>query len=147
MLLVTGLGVLVSLCAAHPSGWVPACPTRAHLGFVCPGCGSMRAIHHLLNMDLATAFNHNPLMLILGVPLGLVLVLFLGFTTITGRRLVLVPTSSRLAWSALGVLLLYTVLRNTPWWGVGEALSPPEMPNQIRSISTSPGMDRRNDLP
>ena len=36
-------------------------------GFDCPGCGSQRAIHHLLHFRLKDAFTSNPL-LILAIP-------------------------------------------------------------------------------
>lgn len=36
-------------------------------GLDCPGCGSQRAIHHLLHLDLKAAFLSNPL-LVLAIP-------------------------------------------------------------------------------
>ncbi|WP_232729111.1 DUF2752 domain-containing protein [Ulvibacter sp. MAR_2010_11] len=44
------------------------CPFKYLTGFNCPGCGSQRAIHHLLHGDVFTAFGLNPL-LILSLPL------------------------------------------------------------------------------
>ena len=42
----------------------PRCPFRLLTGYLCPGCGSQRAIHHLLNLDLAGAWQMNPLFVI-----------------------------------------------------------------------------------
>ena len=53
----------------------PRCPFRLLTGYLCPGCGSQRAIHHLLNLDLLGAWRMNPL-LVIALPyllLGLIL--------------------------------------------------------------------------
>lgn len=42
----------------------PRCPFRLLTGYLCPGCGSQRAIHHLLNLDLTGAWQMNPLFVI-----------------------------------------------------------------------------------
>lgn len=53
----------------------PRCPFRLLTGYLCPGCGSQRAIHHLLNLDLAGAWQMNPLFVIALPYLALVLLL------------------------------------------------------------------------
>ncbi|MCU0451667.1 MAG: DUF2752 domain-containing protein, partial [Bernardetiaceae bacterium] len=42
----------------------PRCPFRLVTGYQCPGCGSQRAIHHLLNLRVGKAFAANPLLVI-----------------------------------------------------------------------------------
>ena len=42
----------------------PRCPFRLLTGYLCPGCGSQRAIHRLLNLDIAGAWQMNPLLVI-----------------------------------------------------------------------------------
>jgi len=42
----------------------PKCPFLSLTGFQCPGCGSQRATHQLLNGDIAGAFQYNPLFVI-----------------------------------------------------------------------------------
>jgi len=37
----------------------PKCPVRLLLGIPCPGCGSQRAIHSLLNLNFAKALEYN----------------------------------------------------------------------------------------
>ena len=39
----------------------PPCPFHTLTGWYCPGCGSLRAMHQLLNGKLTTAFAMNPL--------------------------------------------------------------------------------------
>jgi hypothetical protein len=57
------------------SGLFPKCPFRQVTGLQCPGCGSQRALHHLLNIEIKQAFALNPL-LILSIPYIIVGYLF-----------------------------------------------------------------------
>lgn len=58
----------------------PRCPFVMATGYECPGCGSQRAIHSLLHLDIKAAFGYNALML-LAIPyllLGIYLQFFNG---------------------------------------------------------------------
>ncbi|NJY62642.1 DUF2752 domain-containing protein [Salinimicrobium sp. CDJ15-81-2] len=46
------------------ASFFPACPFHSLTGFLCPGCGSQRALHHLLNLQFSTAYSYNPLLII-----------------------------------------------------------------------------------
>jgi len=37
----------------------PKCPFLSLTGFKCPGCGSQRALHAILNLDFQSAISHN----------------------------------------------------------------------------------------
>ena len=37
----------------------PKCPFLSLTGYKCPGCGSQRALHSILNLDLQSAISHN----------------------------------------------------------------------------------------
>lgn len=50
----------------------PPCPFRTLTGLPCPGCGSQRAIHCLLHLDVVGAFRQNAL-LVLSLPIVLLL--------------------------------------------------------------------------
>lgn len=56
------------------SGWFPRCAFLNLTGLQCPGCGSQRCLHALLNLDIITAFRMNPLV-VMAIPflLGAVL--------------------------------------------------------------------------
>ena len=41
--------------------WFPSCPFRALTGWLCPFCGSLRALHALLQGDPRAAWALNPL--------------------------------------------------------------------------------------
>lgn len=53
----------------------PKCPFYWLTGYKCPGCGSQRAIHHLLHFDFAGAFHANAL-LVVSLPYILLAFLF-----------------------------------------------------------------------
>lgn len=40
----------------------PKCPFLSITGFKCPGCGSQRAVHALLHLDISSAFFYNALL-------------------------------------------------------------------------------------
>ncbi|MDR1503300.1 MAG: DUF2752 domain-containing protein [Prevotella sp.] len=66
ILLIAG-GILYYLFSPEESFLFPQCPFHAVTGLDCPGCGSQRAAHHLLHLQIKEAFNSNPL-LILAIP-------------------------------------------------------------------------------
>ncbi len=122
-LAVSALGACALLALVDPdSGGYPLCPTKALLGIDCPACGTLRGMHALTRGRLGHALDHN-LLLLVAVPAGLVL--WLGWvTTAMGRPR---PTASLPRWLAplaVGVALVFTVLRNLPgdqmaWLGSG----------------------------
>lgn len=65
-----GVAVYFNFDPANPSlsKFFPKCPFYTITGLKCPGCGSQRAIHALLNVDLARAAHYNALFLV-AVPL------------------------------------------------------------------------------
>ena len=42
----------------------PKCPFLVATGLECPGCGSQRAMHQLLHLNIAAAFRQNPLIVL-----------------------------------------------------------------------------------
>jgi hypothetical protein len=57
------------------SHFYPKCPFRMVTGYECPGCGSQRAVHYLLNGKIDSAFQANAL-LVFSIPY--ILILFLA---------------------------------------------------------------------
>ncbi|NLJ53190.1 MAG: DUF2752 domain-containing protein [Intrasporangiaceae bacterium] len=96
----------------YSAGGYPLCPIYALTGLYCPGCGTARCLHSLLNGDLAAAFAANPLL----PPLLLVLAVGFGrwvWLRWQGRRFVFNPPD----WVpiAFGVATLaYAIARNLP---------------------------------
>ncbi len=115
VLLFAGGVVLVLLALKHPTDvpGLPVCPSKTFLGLECPGCGTGRGLHHLLQGRLADAWRHNPALLLLGLPALLLGGLDAGATLLAGRRVS--PNISARAGLILAVLLgLYMIARNLP---------------------------------
>lgn len=91
----------------------PSCPFKSMTGLACPGCGSQRALHHLLNFELGSAFQKNAL-LVLSIPY-----ILLGFIFDQQKQ----PAKKQLVWRkrlygktaiwiVLAVVILFWILRN-----------------------------------
>ncbi|MBT0768891.1 DUF2752 domain-containing protein [Kineosporia sp. J2-2] len=64
-------GRLALVDPAQP-GHYPGCPFLALTGRFCPGCGGLRAVHHLAHGDVVAALSSN-LLVVLAVPVLVVL--------------------------------------------------------------------------
>jgi len=98
----------------HSAGSYGVCPMYALTGLWCPACGGLRAVNDLTNLDIGAAVSSNVLI----VPFIAVLVIaWIGWTVrrwkgTRDRMIVLRPTVTIVV---LGVLVAFTVVRNTPW--------------------------------
>lgn len=113
----------VMLTWRHPGQLlIPTCPSLLATGLYCPGCGSMRASHHLLHGQWLEAWRHNPL-LVATVPfLALWLLAHLD-AVLRGRRWH-GESAPALGWGLLGLILLYWLARNLPFAALA-VLRPP----------------------
>ena len=91
------------------------CPFNALTGLYCPGCGSLRAIHHALHGRIGTAFGYNPLMLLAAPFVAYALGSYV-LRAFTGRALPAPRARAWWVWALLAVILLFGVLRNVPAW-------------------------------
>lgn len=91
----------------------PRCPFRLLTGYLCPGCGSQRAIHRLLNLDIAGAWQMNPL-LVIALPYLLAGLILKPLSHHNGRgtRLYYQLYGYRASVVVLVVILLFWVGRN-----------------------------------
>jgi len=91
----------------------PPCPFRALTGYLCPGCGTLRALHQLLNGHVAAAFRLNPLMMMLLPCVG-----YAGASdaleAVFGRGLPRVFIRPAYIWLLLAIIILFWIVRNTP---------------------------------
>ena len=91
-----------------------SCPLRYATGYECPGCGSQRAVHHLLHGDFKTAWGLNPFLL-----LSLPLIIYgigskvYNYLYNTSHRVMLFY-DKRFIYGYFGLAILFAILRNIP---------------------------------
>lgn len=115
VLVLAVVGALLVLFLFNPQqhGFYPFCLFYRTTGLLCPGCGSLRALHELLHGHWLGALRLNPL-LVLSLP---VLVFWAAKTAFRKRE------SNRSSgipdpwiWTGLIVLLLFGIVRNLPFY-------------------------------
>ena len=67
IIFVTVLAILYRTYNPIGNIYFPKCPFREFTGLKCPGCGSQRAVHYLLNFDILNATKENAI-LVLSLP-------------------------------------------------------------------------------
>lgn len=114
-LVVFGLVALGFFFAFDPSeaSFFPACPLKTATGLDCPGCGSQRAIHQLLHLNVKEAFMFNPL-LVLSIPYLLFAIWVDRIRPQAAwsqkwRKRLMGPKS---IWVILAIVLVFFVIRN-----------------------------------
>ncbi len=101
--IVSALAVLF-LFNPEANRFFPPCPLHWLTGLHCSGCGTLRALHHLLHGRLAAALALNSLTVV-SIPIVALLLLNPAWSY---RRWV--------PWTAMAVLIGYGILRNLPLW-------------------------------
>ena len=95
----------------------PRCPFLSLTGLQCPGCGSQRAVHHLLNLEIVPAIYQNAL-LVLSIPY---IMLGAGFDMLQN------PSDKALKWRkilfstkaiyvVLTLIITFSIIRNLVVW-------------------------------
>lgn len=110
LVLISGLGILY-FCL-DPSAYIlfPKCPFLMMTGLECPGCGSQRAIHNLLHLNIKEAIHCNAL-LVFSIPvIGICLYAEHRCTQNSGLYRFLHRPS--FAWSIAGIIVAWWILRN-----------------------------------
>ena len=92
----------------------PRCTFLSWTGYKCPGCGSQRAIHALLNGDVVGAFRYNALLLI-SIP-WIALCLFAEAQRTRRPHLYARLNAPLLMWLFLAIVLMWWLLRNVFNW-------------------------------
>jgi hypothetical protein len=116
LLLLLLLAMLaVALVPPVAGGFYPPCPFHAVTGLLCPGCGTARGLHALLQGQILQALAWNPLMVLL-LPVLLLELSRQGLARLRGRPpprdLLRHP---RVGYALLGVILAFWFLRNLPF--------------------------------
>lgn len=92
----------------------PRCLILTLTGYKCPGCGGQRAIHALLNGDVAGAFRYNAFLLI-AIP-WIMLCLYAESRRTRNPQLYVRLNAPLLGWLLLALVVIWWVLRNIFNW-------------------------------
>jgi hypothetical protein len=116
ILLVTALIILALVYFFYDPASVslfPRCPFNLLTGLECPGCGSQRAIHHLLNLELFAAFRANALVVI-SIPYILIGIYFGLADNVSERmvRLRIMLFGTRAIYVVLVIIITFWIVRN-----------------------------------
>lgn len=111
-----GAALLLHFRDPHVEGSYGLCPVSALIGYDCPGCGGLRGMHLLTEGDVLGSLHSN----ILVLPLVLAFVVWVADwarRAWRGQPMRLPGIDRWVLYAFLGLLTVYTVLRNTPWGG------------------------------
>lgn len=114
LMLVPTLLIIFAFDPAH-TRFFPPCHFKLITGFECPGCGSLRAIHQLLNGNFLAAIRLNPLMIIFLFIFFLVLISLLIKNKFTKSFLSFL-SRPYIPLAVLIIILVYWLLRNLPFY-------------------------------
>jgi hypothetical protein len=88
----------------------PTCLFHKTTGLLCPGCGSLRALHQLLHGNVAAAFRLNPF-LVLCLPIAICFVASFSVKIVRNQP---VRLQAKWVWLFVGAGLVFGILRNLP---------------------------------
>jgi len=92
----------------------PRCPFHMLTGLYCPGCGSARALHHLLHADFARAFRYNPLIILL-LPFLIYSYISYAASSMNEKYKFNLLIRPILILELMVAMVLFTILRNLQW--------------------------------
>ena len=105
------LVVVYSLFNPEKCQIFPQCPFRQLTGLLCPGCGSQRAIHQLLNGHLLSAIRHN-VFLVVTLPWISAIIIFKYFARNKGEQINRILLKRGVVNTYLLVLIIWWIYRN-----------------------------------
>lgn len=109
--LVAGIYYVYRLYLFEPGGESAEvflrCPLEWTTGLKCPGCGSQRAVHHLMHGQISHAFYYNALA-VMALP-------YFTFWIIpyTRKKFSWLYQSPKVTWAILALVLIFALWRNT----------------------------------
>lgn len=110
---LTGVAALLFAIDPAATTLLPPCPFFTLTGLYCPGCGSTRAVHQLLNGHLGAAFGLNALLMVFLPVFGYS---FASYASrhLSGRPLPSPRLTGRAIRAVLALIVAFAILRNLP---------------------------------
>jgi hypothetical protein len=90
----------------------PRCPIYLATHWLCPGCGSTRALHSLLHLDIQSALRYNALFTLL-FPIACLWIGFIVYRTMRYDQFPNLAFPRSLAVCLIVTVVLFTIARNT----------------------------------
>jgi hypothetical protein len=114
MAIATLLGGLAVVYRFPPTeySFYPRCPIYLTTHWLCPGCGSTRALHSLLHLDIQSALHYNALFTLL-FPLACLWFGFICYRTLRYDQFPNLAIPRSVAACLIVTIVLFTVARNT----------------------------------
>jgi hypothetical protein len=115
LLLLIGVAVLFFVLDPNKYTIFPKCMFHSLTGAYCPGCGSQRALHSLLHLNLAAVVDYNFLFL----PAALFILyhyLHPLLNKLFGWKLPNLFYKKYTPWVVFAVVVTFWILRNLPWY-------------------------------
>jgi hypothetical protein len=111
---ILGAGAIVFFFNPSTHGFFPTCMFHAATGLYCPGCGATRALYALLHGNFPLALKDNALFM------ATLAALAVWGAWFVFRKLKKQPAtfdlSPKFLWGFLVAAVVFTVLRNLPWF-------------------------------
>lgn len=113
ILAITFFALAVVYALFNPAEYplFPQCPFRQLTGLLCPGCGSQRAIHQLLNGHLLAAVRYNAFVVVT-LPWIAAIICSKMFATNRGEQISRILLKRSIVNTYLLVLIIWWVYRN-----------------------------------
>jgi len=112
---VLAVAALLRVRDPHDAGSYGFCPFLSLTGLPCPGCGGLRAVNDLTRGDVVAAASSNALAVALVLGLTVAWAIWTARRSMGDRAAPLIVVNARAALAVVTVVLLFGVLRNTPW--------------------------------
>ena len=115
-MLILFVGLALFYFFINPSGvdFLPKCPLYSTTGIYCPGCGSQRATHDLLHLNIKGVLHHNALYFLALLLLGYHAIILLAnkFYNKNWKSILNHPKTPLII---LLIIILFWFLRNLPF--------------------------------
>ncbi|NEW77847.1 MAG: DUF2752 domain-containing protein [Gelidibacter sp.] len=115
VIVVSVIGLVIFYYFINPKevNFLPKCPLYSVTGFYCPGCGSQRATHHLLNFNIFGVLQQNVLYLISLLILGYHFVVT-GINSLFKKNIYNYVYHPKTPLIILAIIVVFWILRNIP---------------------------------